>query len=334
MEQPDRQADDRTTENTSATGVSVVHPMPVPVPDECPTSPFSGEACPPHNSSVFRSPLERSPKNGRSSPWSNGSNRSAALSQSARWGFTSPRSDKRSGRSASWLRGLNNLSHLDLGLTKKEVEPQCTVCELERRWACSRDVDPDLCCAVLCCVLLSLFCFGLCPAVLCCGVLCCAVLCVANVYHMLKALLAMAGMSCTLENAKRVGYVSACVLCVFMSVFWLSGAAWGLRGPLVWPPCFVSCSWHPSPPRRLTELFQRPAPLEWAGACRSSVALLHCRGQWAAGILQSTAALQGAVGSGAPSVRCCTAGGSGQRVSFSPLPGVYPMTSLHCFVLC
>ena len=81
-------------------------------------------------------------------------------------------------------------------------------------------------------------------------------------------------------------------------------------------------------------------------------ALLHCSNQWAVGILEYVAAVQGAVGSRAPSVRCCklrgavgsgdpqvhclTAGdmgwwGRGQGVSFNfpPHSGQWAVGILH-----
>ena len=48
--------------------------------------------------------------------------------------------------------------------------------------------------------------------------------------------------------------------------------------------------------------------------------LPHCREQWAVGLLQYTAVLQGAVGTVPLSVHRHTEGGSGQWVSFSKLP--------------
>ena len=50
-----------------------------------------------------------------------------------------------------------------------------------------------------------------------------------------------------------------------------------------------------------------------------SYTTLHCREQWAVGLLQYTAALQRVVGSGYPSVHCRTARGSGQCTSFGTL---------------
>ena len=90
----------------------------------------------------------------------------------------------------------------------------------------------------------------------------------------------------------------------------------GTRIPQRGAPCAVrkvGCFPPPAATGPRSRILQPPCPFEWI--MHASVGVGVCRGgHWAVGLLQYTAALQRAEGSGSPLVHHCIAGGRGRTV--------------------